>query len=34
MQPRVSLEIRDDEGCFGKNFPGSVDQLYFAGVGV
>jgi hypothetical protein len=33
-QPRISLEIKDDEGIFGKHFPQGVDQLYFVVHGV
>jgi hypothetical protein len=33
-QPRVHLEIRDDEGWFGAAFPEGVDELYFQCVGV
>lgn len=33
-QPRLSLEIRDDEGWFGPDFSGGVDELYFSRVGV
>ena len=33
-QPRISLEIRDDEGWFGPDFSGGVDELYFSRVGV
>lgn len=33
-QSRISLEIRDDEGWFGADFPDGVDQLYFCRVGV
>ena len=34
QQPRISLEIRDDEGWFGASFPDGVDELYFQRVGV
>jgi hypothetical protein len=34
QQPRVHLEIRDDEGWFGAAFPEGVDELYFQRVGV
>ncbi len=34
VQPRISLEIRDDEGWFGAGFPDGVDELYFTCVGV
>lgn len=33
-QPRLSLEIRDDEGWFGPDFSDGVDELYFSRVGV
>jgi hypothetical protein len=33
-QSRILLEIRDDEGWFGTNFPDGVDELYFSRVGV
>lgn len=33
-QPRIHLEIKDDEGWFGKSFPEGVDELYFRCVGV
>jgi hypothetical protein len=33
-QPRVHLEIKDDEGWFGAHFPEGVDELYFRAVGV
>ena len=33
-QPRISLEIKDDEGFFGTRFPEGVDQLVFQAVGV
>ena len=28
-QPDISFEVKDDEGYFGKTFPGGVDELYF-----
>lgn len=34
LQPRIALEIRDDEGWFGKDFPEGIDQLYFSCAGV
>ena len=34
LQPRIALEIRDDEGWFGTMFPEGVDQLYFSCAGV
>ncbi len=33
-QTRILLEIRDDEGWFGADFPEGVDELYFSCVGV
>jgi hypothetical protein len=33
-QSRITLEIRDDEGWFGPDFPDGVDELYFCRVGV
>ena len=33
-QPRIHLEVRDDEGWFKADFPGGVDELYFQCVGV
>ena len=33
-QPHILLEIRDDEGWFGSDFSGGVDELYFIRVGV
>lgn len=33
-QSRISLEVRDDEGWFGGDFPEGVDELYFQRVGV
>ena len=33
-QPRILIEIRDDEGWFGPKFPEGVDELYFQCVGV
>jgi len=33
-QSRIHLEIRDDEGWFGTNFPDGVHELYFSRVGV
>jgi len=29
MQPNISLEVKDDEGWFGTEFPEGVDELYF-----
>lgn len=34
LQPRVSLEVKDDEGWFGAAFPEGVDELQFRAVGV
>lgn len=33
-QPSISLEVKDDEGWFSKNFPEGVDELYFQVTGV
>ncbi|MCM8536937.1 MAG: hypothetical protein NE334_13450 [Lentisphaeraceae bacterium] len=33
-QPRIQLEIKDDEGWFGSSFPDGVDELYFEVRGV
>ena len=33
-QPRISLEIKDDEGLFGARFPEGVDELVFLSIGV
>ena len=33
-QPRVHLEVKDDEGWFGASFPAGVDELYFETYGV
>lgn len=33
-QPRISLEIKDDDGLFGASFPAGTDMLYFSCVGV
>lgn len=33
-QPRFHLEVKDDEGWFGKSFPEGVDELYFRVPGV
>lgn len=34
LQPRLHLEVKDDEGWFGAEFPEGVDELYFQVVGV
>ena len=34
QQPRFHLEVKDDEGWFGKNFPDGVDELYYRVPGV
>ena len=34
LQPRFHLEVKDDEGWFGTQFPDGVDELYFRVVGV
>jgi hypothetical protein len=33
-QPKINLEIKDDEGFFKVHFPEGVDELYFQVVGV
>jgi hypothetical protein len=33
-QRTVHFSVKDDEGCFGANFPAGVDELYFAVPGV
>lgn len=33
-QPRINLEIKDDEGFFKAHFPQGVDELYFMVTGV
>ncbi|MHC5036062.1 MAG: DUF3137 domain-containing protein [Planctomycetota bacterium] len=33
-QPHICFEVKDDEGWFGKKFPGDVDQLVFHVSGV
>ncbi len=32
-QPDIHLEVKDDEGFFGVDFPSGVDELYFETVG-
>lgn len=34
MQPNISLEVKDDEGWFGTEFPEGVDELYFQVFGI
>ena len=34
VQPRIHLEVKDDEGFFGSDFPQGVDELYFSVVGI
>ncbi|MCI0388167.1 MAG: DUF3137 domain-containing protein [Acidobacteria bacterium] len=34
VQPEIRLEVKDDEGWFGADFPEGVDELYFQVVGV
>ena len=34
VQPRMNLEIKDDEGFFSTRFPEGVDELYFLVPGV
>ncbi len=33
-QPAIHLQVKDDEGWFGKTFPDGVDELYFQTYGV
>lgn len=33
-QPRIDLQVRDDEGWFGTQFPDGVDELRFSCVGM
>jgi hypothetical protein len=33
-QPRIRVQVKDDEGWFGTRFPDGVDELYFVAVGV
>jgi hypothetical protein len=33
-QPRIRLELKDDEGYFRTRFPEGVDELYFQSLGV
>jgi hypothetical protein len=33
-QPRIRLEIKDNEGWFGAKFPDDVDELHFLATGV
>lgn len=34
VQPRISFQVKDDEGWFGSSFPEGVDELYFQVPGV
>lgn len=34
QQPQFNLQVKDDEGCFGSDFPEGVDELYFSVYGV
>lgn len=34
LQPDISLEVKDDEGWFGTEFPEGVDELYFQVQGI
>ena len=34
IQPDISLEVKDDEGWFGSEFPEGVDELYFQVPGI
>lgn len=33
-QPKIHLQVRDDEGWFAQRFPEGVDELYFLALGV
>jgi len=33
-QPRIHLQVRDDEGWFGTDFPAGVDELHFQVCGI
>ena len=33
-QPRIRIEVKDDEGWFGTEFPEGVDELHFQAVGI
>ena len=33
-QPKIRLEVQDNDGWFGSKFPPDVDQLHFRVVGV
>ena len=33
-QPSITLEVKDDEGWFGANFPDGVDELHFSVTGI
>ena len=33
-QENIHLEVKDDEGWFGTDFPDGADELYFQTVGV
>jgi hypothetical protein len=33
-QPGICLEVKDDEGWFGRRFPEGVDELHFVTVGI
>jgi hypothetical protein len=33
-QPRIRLQVKDDEGWFGATFPNGVDELHFEAAGV
>lgn len=34
LQPSILLQVKDDEGIFGAEFPEGVDELYFEVMGV
>ncbi len=33
-QPRIRLNVKDDEGWFGARFPNGIDELYFESIGM
>jgi hypothetical protein len=33
-QPKIRMEVKDNEGWFGPKFPENVDELYFQEIGV
>ena len=34
VQPKLRLEVKDDEGWFGAHFPQGVDELHFQVMGL